>query len=106
MSGKDFEPMVIGFNKKISQIVFYKTTSNGGVHHSSGFGFQSLIPFFYRYADVIGPRDSTRRFAFYHTWLKFYDDIGIPFHIPNKVENVSCNSLFVALEHLSKFSCD
>ena len=45
--------------------------------------------FTFRYSDIIGPRDSTRRFAFYHTWLKFYDDIGIPFHLPNKIENVS-----------------
>ena len=42
----------------------------------------------FRYADVIGPRDVSRRFAYYHTWLKFYDDINVPFHLPQKVKDV------------------
>ena len=42
----------------------------------------------FRYADVIGPRDNTRRFAFYHTWLKFFDDIKVPFYMPQKLDKV------------------
>ena len=49
----------------------------------------------FRYADVIGPRDVTRRFAFYHTWLKFYKDIGIPFYLPKKLEKVSESITYV-----------
>lgn len=49
----------------------------------------------FRYADVIGPRDVTRRFAFYHTWLKFYSDIGIPFFLPKKFDAVEESITFV-----------
>ena len=49
----------------------------------------------FRYADVIGPRDVTRRFAFYHTWLKFYDDIKVPFHFPKKMDNISESITYV-----------
>jgi nucleoside-diphosphate-sugar epimerase len=47
----------------------------------------------FRYADVVGPRDVTRRFAFYHTWLKFYEDIGVPFYLPKKLEDVNAFTL-------------
>lgn len=51
---------------------------------------QSHFPWVvFRYADVIGSRDVTRRFAFYHTWLLFFDHINIKFHIPSKIEDVS-----------------
>ena len=43
----------------------------------------------FRYADVIGPRDVTRRFAFYHTWLKFFNDIKVPFYMPQKLDKVN-----------------
>ena len=36
-----------------------------------------------------------RRFAFYHTWLKFYDDIKVPFHFPKKTDDVSESLTYV-----------
>ncbi len=57
---------------------------------------QSHFPWVsFRFADVIGPRDNTRRFSYYHTWFKFYDDIQVPFHLPHKVKDVEESITFV-----------
>ena len=47
-----------------------------------GFPWVSL-----RFADVIGPRDTSPRWFFYHIWIKLYTNIRevVPFYIPDDV---------------------
>ena len=47
-----------------------------------GFPWVSL-----RFADVIGPRDTSPRWFFYHIWIKLYTNIGevVLFHILDDV---------------------
>lgn len=49
----------------------------------------------FRYSDVIGPRDTTRRFPLYQTWIKFYQDIGIPFFLPGSAARVGQSLTYV-----------
>ena len=81
-------PEDLKLRKKLAKDEPYGNAKLGG---EEALADQTHFPWVaFRYADVIGPRDVTKRFAFYHTWLMFYDDINIPFHLPSKVESVGC----------------
>ena len=38
-----------------------------------------------RFADVIGPRDTTYRFQLYQLWVTMYHDIGLPVPVPGNI---------------------
>lgn len=48
-----------------------------------------------RFADVIGPRDTTYRWMLYQLWVQFYHDIEIPIYIPPKVVNMTESLTYV-----------
>ena len=88
-------PEDLNVRKKLNQQDRYGDAKFGGEEvlqdqNSKENGFPWVA---FRYADVIGPRDNTRRFAFYHTWLKFFDDIKVPFYMPQKLEKVNSRLL-------------
>ena len=83
-------PEDLSIRKKLNQQDPYGNAKFGGEEvlqdqNSKENGFPWVA---FRYADVIGPRDVTRRFAFYHTWLKFFNDIKVPFYMPQKLDKV------------------
>ena len=41
----------------------------------------------FRFANIIGPRDTSPRWFFYHIWIKIYTNIRemVPFYIPDDV---------------------
>ena len=48
-----------------------------------------------RFADVIGPRDTTDRWYFYQLWVKFYESIGRPMYIPTHVLELKQSMTYV-----------
>lgn len=48
-----------------------------------------------RFADIIGPRDTTDRWPTYHLWVKFFEDIGIPVAVPEQIKDVKESLTYV-----------
>ncbi|XP_077982446.1 uncharacterized protein LOC144437392 [Glandiceps talaboti] len=55
---------------------------------------------FLRLPDVVGPRDSTHRWWFYQLWIRTFDAIGTPLHVPGQLSDLPL--CFVHVEDVAK----